>query len=608
MNEADAQIARIKDKTIVAKNIWVTYVGALFFLAVTVAGIKDIDFFLDGNSTQLPIIGTSVPVYSFLLSGSIFLVLLHSYFHLFLDQLWIELGSAENEDDTNPLRLRVYPWMLSQFALMKRAKLREEDDKMFAAGALNSCGIRGTAILAFSIGPIVLVNFWLRSHVAHDFYLALACGISLLIALIVSWASWTTLARRMHGLAEVKKSPCKVFLKGSFLFLLASLILFVSFARTEYDWWDGSYRAGGFNMLGILQYALRPVEVDLTGVNFVDPPRDWTSREIAKKTFYLDWCKRHGITCDYLTLQETIDGLKSGGPSQGDISLVSGEAGAESQSGFPVISSAQMSDFEEEWVEKRAIYLRVLKKKSLSEVDLSFAKMKGAFLPSVKMNRAKLNRADLRYAVMEDVELQEAELVKTKLNNAALQKADLWESKLIGTSLENANLREVRLRRSQILDVLLDNADLTGADLGLSLLSGSSSGKALVLNGTNLSSVVNDGGALRNLQINSLIKDRETNFDNSFGDGSVVGFKKLFRDEKRPCQWKEEVLSESADKTKDAFHGYWRGWFEKNSAFKADGISWQAIAPEGFEDVVAIKPPKGCKWNTGRGKDEDPPK
>ncbi|MEM8656640.1 MAG: hypothetical protein AAGF22_00975, partial [Pseudomonadota bacterium] len=126
-------------------------------------------------------------------------------------------------------------------------------------------------------------------------------------------------------------------------------------------------------------------------------------------------------------------------------------------------------------------------------------------------------------------------------------------------------------------------AQMQGAVLSGALLTGAAD-RLTLLESTNLSASINNGGALRFVDFLESYLDDKTDFRNSFADASVQtpeGFA-------RPCQWATTALSD------DDFFGQWRGWLEESP----DRLSWDDIAPEGFENVPAIPPPDGCEWKT----------
>ncbi|MEM6826211.1 MAG: hypothetical protein AAF566_13980, partial [Pseudomonadota bacterium] len=142
---------------------------------------------------------------------------------------------------------------------------------------------------------------------------------------------------------------------------------------------------------------------------------------------------------------------------------------------------------------------------------------------------------------------------------------------------------------------LMDRSDLSrarmnGAVLDYSLLQGTPE-KPNRLSSTNLSSAVNNGGALRWLDMSEVIFDPRTDFRNAFLDGSVdmtdAFAAQMSADGEEPCQWqRDREITDSAE-----FYGLWRAWVEKGT------VPWLLVAPRGWRDVDPIDAfPKDCEW------------
>jgi len=142
----------------------------------------------------------------------------------------------------------------------------------------------------------------------------------------------------------------------------------------------------------------------------------------------------------------------------------------------------------------------------------------------------------------------------------------------------------------------LSGAQMEGANLRFALLTGLPTEISL-LDRTDLRAAINHGGALRFVDLTSVLFDPHTDFRNAFLDGSVVTTDAFARqmggDLNRPCQWWPEPIKDDAE-----FFGRWRGWIAANPD-QTILTSWGFIAPAPWRDVTPIPPPEGCDWQTG---------
>ncbi len=99
-------ISRIDLVTRNARNLWLGMLAVLMFDIVTLFGVRDHDFFLGSQTTILPLVGVSVPAAHFFGAGSALTASVYIYLHLYLRELWFEIGQAPPTHNGLPLRLR----------------------------------------------------------------------------------------------------------------------------------------------------------------------------------------------------------------------------------------------------------------------------------------------------------------------------------------------------------------------------------------------------------------------------------------------------------------------------------------------------------------------
>jgi uncharacterized protein YjbI with pentapeptide repeats len=115
---------------------------------------------------------------------------------------------------------------------------------------------------------------------------------------------------------------------------------------------------------------------------------------------------------------------------------------------------------------------------SLSNIDLSNAKIPRVFLKNADLRDANLSRADLNEANLSGAILVNANLSGAILTKANFSGAYLMDANLSGAILTRANLSGTTLWAANLSEVHLEDANLSGASLWKANLSGASLWKA----------------------------------------------------------------------------------------------------------------------------------
>ncbi|MEL6266106.1 MAG: hypothetical protein AAFR52_10755, partial [Pseudomonadota bacterium] len=189
-------IARIDALSVLARTTWFGMLAYLAFVGITLLGVEDADFFIPSRQTQLPLVNVSIPTAAFFWFAPLLGAALYAYLHLQLVRLWDALAVAPATVGGEPLRERVYPWLINGFALDFRPEVAP------SGRPLNGLSGLVTRFLVWVAAPGVLAGFWWRSMPAHDEWLTLFVGLCLLLSLYVGFTSWWQMANRLHGRAR----------------------------------------------------------------------------------------------------------------------------------------------------------------------------------------------------------------------------------------------------------------------------------------------------------------------------------------------------------------------------------------------------------------------
>ncbi len=187
----EVALERIRDLTTTARTTWLVLIGFLAFIGLTLLSVRDVDFFSVSATTDLPIVNIAIPTTTFFWTAAVLAAVLHTYFHVFLLQLWDALAEAPPEIDKLTLGDRVFPWLVNQWAL------RQRKDRPVTRRPMGLLGSVVTGLVIWLATPIVLAGFWWRSLPAHDARVSLAIAAALWLSLFASMRGWRRARRRL---------------------------------------------------------------------------------------------------------------------------------------------------------------------------------------------------------------------------------------------------------------------------------------------------------------------------------------------------------------------------------------------------------------------------
>ena len=604
-------ISRIDALTSGARATWFTYLGVLSFVAVTLFGVRDIDFFVRDAGVALPLIGVAVPVTTFVLASAILITTINAYLHVLLDELWAALAEAPATlDDGRSLAVAVSPWLVTNFALHLRSRLRKDEALLAPTSPLALLGTVVAFALLFVAGPALLAWLWFASQPAHEIWLTLSVGLLAVMAGAISVASFSVLVRHMRRATSRRLVAVMMF--GA---TTTVLVVAVSLARTVWDPMGASVTRNPESpgLVGSAAQWFRPAVADLRLARITRLTPDWMPHDEALAAFAGDWCAERNDpeACRHTGFaDEALRGA---------------------------------------YRRHRERALAVLDKPDLDDRHMDHADFVLAFLPGVWMNRAQLRRADFERAVIEGIKAQRADLTNAVLMRAEAALADFRRATLDGANMGEivapgadfvgASLRGAFLGEADLRHALLNIADLSGAYLRDSRLDGASlhrarlvrsdlrgavlTGAALVetdlsgawLERTRIGRAAITGVNFTDANLESLLLDHAGSFGfgrtdftdarlvwvafrntdmrqarfsepealaHTFGDGSVT----LPEGIARPCHWVDEVLGDHA------FHAHWRGLTVSTNRRP----SWRGMADPDFDDVEPVLPPPSCTF------------
>ncbi|MGP9822400.1 pentapeptide repeat-containing protein [Salinarimonas sp. NSM] len=513
-------LARIEEIARNARTAWFGLLAYLAFVGVTLLGVRDIDFYSLEASTTLPLVNVAIPTTLFFLTAPWLGAALHVYLHLYLLKLWDALAEARERVDGLPLGDRVFPWLVIDWALLRRKDKDRATTKRPMAWLANLV----TVVLVWLAAPLMLTWAWWRSMPAREELLTLFIAVPLVFSIYAGRKSWRRARRRLKAgrMPPPPVSRGRTWSARCGFVVIGSLLASVSWLRTEggFDWWanraidrweatfgpifeDGPGPHGftiGAQEMQELWVADRVVTldhlswrdgdgrvlwtplapVDLVGADLAQRPLTWVSSDTGERRFRLAWCRDrelHLIICERIRRRNftSSEGYKLA------IAEKAAQLGrwcsSEGRNFSGSACDAYFRDLENalasEWSEGRLTLIADLPKPPLRNSDLRHVWMNSAFLAGVDLSGARLEGANLSGSTLEGAILSRTNLISANLSLTSAEGADFSYSRLDGASLSWARLSAAEFPSAEMVDVSLTGARLNEANLSLARLSGS---------------------------------------------------------------------------------------------------------------------------------------
>jgi uncharacterized protein YjbI with pentapeptide repeats len=457
-----------------ARTIWFALLGFLAFIGLTLVSVRDIDFFSVAATTDLPIVNIAIPTDTFFWTAAWLAAVLHTYFHLYLVKLWDALAEAPPEIGGTQLGDRVFPWLVVDWALRRRA------DRPTTRRPMDLLASFVTWLVIWLATPLMLAAFWWRSMPAHDARLTLAIAAALLLSLFATLRGWRRARRRLTNpgigdtrafwrsrrrLDGLRRALGSVAVLALWLLMLAGFpgVVLASLAAVGWhnlpawiddhaQWfWRNHAKSIWASVPASVRRDLLSIDRDeppLVVANLVDAeiaqrPADWRDHDVARGQFQIGWCRDHAV------------------PLQDCRKL-------EHEARFSDLAA----EFVSAWATERSAYLANIISPNLRGRDLRGAAACGAFLAGIDLRAARLEGADLCEARLEGAILRDARLEDADLSAARLQGANLVEAWLEGANLSHARLEGASLIEARLQGANLRLAGLEGANLSHARLEG----------------------------------------------------------------------------------------------------------------------------------------
>lgn len=491
------QIARIDALTATGRSNWFALLAYLAFALVTTLAVEDIDFFVDSRQTELPLVGVSIPTFSFFIFAPIIGTALYVYLHLHIRKVSEALSEAPA--GSPPLEEVIRPWLLNDFILRRR------NDGAIRSRPLDTFAELTTVVLVWWSGPIVLAIMWARTWPAHSLWLSGICAACLMSAIYAGRLSWVKMLLEVFGPA----TPTRFRTSTALVALLCLPIAWLTTANSKGVWqiqiadWnlhtehelrftntpEWAYTAIDLIMLMLPESSpnwltdgvaktwdtvtgLSQLDSpDLAGARLSSLPPEEINLDASRHRYRIEFCDRRGIiaeVCDRVPINSYE--ITAHLAQARDVWCRQRGYDGQNDQLCREYFSAMDREFIEEWDRYRTKLIEAVEKpnlegRDLRNVDLSFASLYGVRLLGARLEGANLFKTELERANLREARLEEADLRGARLEGAFLFRAGLEGADLFRARLERANLSKARLEGAYMLQAQMAGANLSHARL-----------------------------------------------------------------------------------------------------------------------------------------------
>ncbi len=380
------------------------------YSGLTIATTKDIPLLTNSATSQLPIIGTAVPIVGFYLVAPLLLLCFYAYFHLHLQRLWEKLAKLPAVfPDGRTLDEITYFWLLNGFV---RCHFKQLKIKLLPLSRVQTWL---SVLLAWCSAPATFLLIWLRYLRRHDLFGTILHIVVLTVSITAGLMFYrlaiaTLCGEQQKVFKDIKKrSSSYIFHKATLVFLIAIFFGFLSFGGI---YGTPALIPRAFALMGYdLFLNLQEEEISIRPANWTE--EDEKNFALAKGANLRNRNLRYANLSRTFLVKADLRGADLKGANLREANLIEADLRR---------ANLQGADL------RGAKFLKYLKTHEPSKV---FYRGEGVI------------KADLSKAKLQNANLQDVDLGWVDLKEADLRKANLKGANLRGTNLQGANLQGV---------------------------------------------------------------------------------------------------------------------------------------------------------------------
>jgi len=436
----------VEDAASVSGPLWLSYLFALFYIALAAAGVTHADLLVE-NPVKLPFLNIELALKAFFCLAPILFVILHAYTLMYFVLLGAKASQFHDrlkEQIPNDQKIRegLRRQLPSNIFVQFLAGPREFRNGAF--GWLLKI-IAWTTLVIFPMALLLLLQLQFLPY--HDSAITWTSRVAILADyLLIGWL-WPSILGGRTGFLEGLRWWTGFKPQSAMAFLGLSAVGFSwGVATVPAEWEEAPYTLSVFSRLKAPATASTDWVFGKPGDERDAQAKDWPANTL-----------RLGELNIYEALKTKPDDLK--------------------------------------W----KAHIVDLQHRHLEYADLSWSKLDNVNLRDARLQGVSLKNAQLQGASLDDARLQGA-----SLENAQLQGASLDDAQLQGASLDGAQLQGASLESAELLGASLFRARLQGASLAFAELQGSSLEQA-ELQGAYLENTKLQGASLENAQLQGAV-------------------------------------------------------------------------------------------------------
>ena len=491
--DLDALKKTVEDAASVSGGLWLSYLFALFYIAVATGAVTHADLFLQ-RAVKLPFLGVELPLKAFFALAPILFLITHAYtlVHFVLlaakaKRFHAELKAQiqdENAPDAAVLREGLRGQLPSNIFVQFLAGPRELREGLFGRF------LALIALITLVIAPLaLLLLLQIQFLPYHDSAITWTHRVALVLDLALVWWLWRKI---LAGQSEIIDPRWRTVAINALSLTATAVVLVFSWMLATFpgEWenrplvWiaakaspslnKGIFAATNWLFNGAVDWTSRrriswfSNTLVLPGFSIyealkIDDPKKVEWRDL----FDARGRDLNGAAFDGAILPQTdFYGAQLKGASIQFAKLKSAKFDDANLRGA-LFSYAQLQGAS---LGAAQLQGASLDNAQLQSASLDYAKLEGAVLHHAELQGASLyatslQAASLDYAQLQGALLHTAQLQGASLRGAKLHGARLWNAQLWGASVQGAQLNGGSLQYSRLVGARLDDADMTATDL-----------------------------------------------------------------------------------------------------------------------------------------------
>ncbi len=217
-----ASLATIEEISKAGSHLHLLLVGACLYSVIAACNVAEADLIAGGTSIKLPVAEAELPVVGFFIVGPIVILIVFTFFHLYLSKLWQHLSwMPARFNDGSSLDSKIYPWVLSSPVDFHFPVLAKN------VSPFNWISLAVTVISAWLVAPLTCVFFWYGYLRKHDWVVTSWQLFFIWVATVLALYFYEKSAETLNGGTEEFLANQPARLRSGVIFSIFLIIAFL---------------------------------------------------------------------------------------------------------------------------------------------------------------------------------------------------------------------------------------------------------------------------------------------------------------------------------------------------------------------------------------------